>query len=110
MPRSSTRKADLQPGLRARAYDLPRAAGASSGAPKRWLAADAVTFASIYTELRPEERHAHVQGARGFVRVRLYFGLDSRSAASMPCEDVACVASSAVGVLRDHISPADFNI
>ena len=53
-------------------------------------------------ELRPEERHAHVRGARGFVRVRLYF--DSRSAGSMPCEDAACVASSAAGVLREHIS------
>jgi len=59
MPRSSPRKADLQPGLRAWAYDLPRRAGASSGAPKCWLAADAATFASIYTELRPEERHAY---------------------------------------------------
>ena len=55
-------------------------------------------------ELRPEERHAHVRGARGFVRVRLYFDLDSRSAGSMPCEDAACVASSASGVLREHIS------
>ena len=53
-------------------------------------------------ELRPEKRHAHVRGARGFVRVRLYF--DSRSAGSMPCEDAACVASSAAGVLREHIS------
>ena len=41
---------------------------------------------------------------RGFVRVRLYFDLDSRSAGSMPCEDAACVASSAAGVLREHIS------
>jgi len=36
--------------------------------------------------------------------VRLYFDLDSRSAGSMPCEDAACVASSAAGVLREHIS------
>ena len=45
-----------------------------------------------------------VRGARGFVRVRLYFDLDSRSASSMPCEDAACVASSAAGVLRSHFS------
>ena len=45
-----------------------------------------------------------VRGARGFVRVRLYFDLDRRSAGSMPCEDAAWVASSAAGVLREHIS------
>ena len=50
---SSSRKADVQPGLRVWAYDLPRPADASSGAPKRWLAADAATFASMYIELRP---------------------------------------------------------
>ena len=36
--------------------------------------------------------------------MRLYFDLDSRSASSMPCEDAACVASSAAGVLRSHFS------
>ena len=55
MLRSSPRKADVQPGLRVWAYDLPRPADASSGAPKRWLAADAATFASMYIELRPED-------------------------------------------------------
>ena len=52
-PRSSPRKAGVQPGLHVWAYDVPRAACASSGAPKRWLAADAATFVSIYMELRP---------------------------------------------------------
>ena len=68
----------------------------SAGSPRTRHARDHLL------ELRPEERHAHVRGARGFVRVRLYF--DSRSAGSMPCEDAACVASSAEGVLREHIS------
>ena len=68
----------------------------SAGSPRTRHARDHLL------ELRPEERHAHVRGARGFVRVRLYF--DSRSAGSMPCEDAACVASSAAGVLREHIS------
>ena len=70
----------------------------SAGSPRTRHARDRLL------ELRPEERHAHVRGARGFVRVRLYFDLDSRSAGSMPCEDAACVASSASGVLREHIS------
>ena len=40
--------------------------------------------------------------------MRLYFDLDSRSASSMPCEDAACVASSAAGGLHDHISRFKF--
>ena len=126
MPRSSPRKADLQPGLRSWAYDLPQRAGASSGAPKRWLAADAATFASIYAELWPASRGCH-----------LYFDLDGRrggASGSMACEppcplpsprdpvtcdrapeqpgeDTArCVAEEAAGVLRDLIAaqaPAD---
>ena len=36
--------------------------------------------------------------------MRLYFDLGSRSADSMPCDAAACVASSAAGVLREHIS------
>ena len=62
-PRSSPRKAGVQPGLHVWAYDVPRAACASSGALKRWLAADVATFASIYMELRP----ARLRG--GFLRV-----------------------------------------
>jgi len=136
MPRSSPRKADLQPGLRSWAYDLPQRAGASSGAPKRWLAADAATFASIYAELPPEERHAYevLEASRG---CHLYFDLDGRrggAPGSMACEppcprpspshpvtcdrapeqpgeDTArCVAEEAAGVLRDLIAaqaPAD---
>ena len=126
MPRSSPRKADLQPGLRSWAYDLPQRAGASSGAPKRWLAAYAATFASIYAELWPASRGCH-----------LYFDLDGRrggASGSMACEppcplpsprdpvtcdrapeqpgeDTArCVAEEAAGVLRDLIAaqaPAD---
>ena len=130
MPRSSPRKADLQPGLRSWAYDLPQRAGASSGAPKRWLAADAATFASIYAELPPEERHAYevLEASRG---CHLYFDLDGRrggAPGSMACEppcprpspshpvtcdrapeqpgeDTArCVAEEAAGVLRDLIA------
>ena len=79
-PRSSPRKAGVQPGLHVWAYDVPRAACASSGAPKRWLAADVTTFASIYMELRP----ARLRG--GFLRVcHLHFDLDGRSAGSTPC-------------------------
>ena len=53
---------------------------ASPGAPKRWLAADVTTFASIYMELRP----ARLRG--GFLRVcHLHFDLDGRSAGSTPC-------------------------
>ena len=136
MPRSSPRKADLQPGLRPWAYDLPQRAGASSGAPKRWLAADAATFASIYAELPPEERHAYevLEASRG---CHLYFDLDGRrggASGSMACEppcplpsprdpvkcdrapeqpgeDTArCVAKEAAGVLRNLIAaqaPAD---
>ena len=116
----------LQPGLRSWAYDLPQRAGASSGAPKRWLAAYAATFASIYAELWPASRGCH-----------LYFDLDGRrggASGSMACEppcplpsprdpvtcdrapeqpgeDTArCVAEEAAGVLRDLIAaqaPAD---
>ena len=76
----SPRKAGVQPGLHVWAYDVPRAACASSGAPKRWLAADVTTFASIYMELRP----ARLRG--GFLRVcHLHFDLDGRSAGSTPC-------------------------
>ena len=79
-PRSSPRKAGVQPGLHVWAYDVPRAACASSGALKRWLAADVATFASIYMELRP----ARLRG--GFLRVcHLHFDLDGRSAGSTPC-------------------------
>jgi hypothetical protein len=79
-PRSSPRKAGVQPGLNVWAYDVPRAACASSGAPKRWLAADVTTFASIYMELRP----ARLRG--GFLRVcHLHFDLDGRRAGSTPC-------------------------
>ena len=78
--RSSPRKAGVQPGLNVWAYDVPRAACASSGAPKRWLAADVTTFASIYMELRP----ARLRG--GFLRVcHLHFDLDGRRAGSTPC-------------------------
>ena len=77
---SSPRKAGVQPGLHVWAYDVPRAACASSGALKRWLAADVATFASIYMELRP----ARLRG--GFLRVcHLHFDLDGRSAGSTPC-------------------------
>ena len=70
----------VQPGLHVWAYDVPRAACASSGALKRWLAADVATFASIYMELRP----ARLRG--GFLRVcHLHFDLDGRSAGSTPC-------------------------
>ena len=93
MPRSSPRKADLQPGLRPGAYDLPQRAGASSGAPKRWLAADAATFASIYAELWPASRGCH-----------LYFDLDGRCggasgsmACEPPCPGVACFARFGAG-------------
>ena len=79
-PRSSPRKAGVQPGLHVWAYDVPRAACASSGAPKRWLAADVTTFASIYMELRP----ARLRG--GFLRVcHLHFDLDGRRAGSTRC-------------------------
>ena len=49
-----------------------------------WYLAGRATFATISNlEHRPEERHAHVRGTRGFVRVHLYFDLDGRSASSM---------------------------
>ena len=76
----SPRKAGVQPGLHVWAYDVPRAACASSGAPKRWIAADVTTFASIYMELRPARKRG------GFLRVcHLHFDLDGRSAGSTPC-------------------------
>ena len=57
----------------------------------------------MYIELRPEEWHAYevFEASRG---CHLYFDLDGRSAGSMPCEDAAWVASSAAGVLCEHIS------
>ena len=79
-PAARGRLVSNQPGLHVWAYDVPRAACASSGALKRWLAADVATFASIYMELRP----ARLRG--GFLRVcHLHFDLDGRSAGSTPC-------------------------
>ena len=96
MPRSCPRKADLQPGLRPWAYDLPRRAGASSGAPKCWLAADPATFASIYT--RSSSRHACEEASCAGVPPALRPGRSQRWLNAVPAASQrrrrACYAST----------------
>ena len=85
MLRSSSRKADVQPGLRVWAYDLSRPADASSGAPKRWLAADAATFASMYIELRPVKLdNGYVDAAAGLINLTGLLTVRSESVEDLP--------------------------
>ena len=56
---SIQRKAELPAGQRAWAYDVPRAKGATAGAPKRWLAASVDDLVDMYYKVREPERHAY---------------------------------------------------
>ena len=60
-PPSARRKAELQQGQRAWAYDLPRAHGVKAGAPKRYLSASAAQFEDVYLAFGARMRHAYVQ-------------------------------------------------
>ena len=66
-PPSARRKAELQQGQRAWAYDLPRAHGVKAGAPKRYLSASAAQFEDVYLAFGARMRHAYVQRVPPFL-------------------------------------------
>ena len=56
---SVRRQAELPPGRRAWAFDLPRASSSRSGAPKRYIAASVGEFVDVYIALAGWQRHAY---------------------------------------------------
>ena len=103
-PPSSRRKAELQPGQRAWAYDLPRAHGLKAGAPKRYLSASVAQFEDIYLAIGAPNRHAYelLEHRRA---CHLFFDLDGSCDGSGTCEKIAnCIAEEAAGVLLDLVA------
>ena len=74
-PPSSRRKAELQTGQRAWAYDVPRAHGLKAGAPKRYLSASVAQFVDVCLAIGAPKRHAYELLEHGRA-CHLYFDLD----------------------------------
>ena len=103
-PPSSRRKADVQPGKRAWAYDVPRARAMTTGAPKRYLSASVDEFIDVYLAIGAPQRHAYELLEHGRA-CHLYFDLDGHCDGSGACAKVAdCVAEEAAGVLLDLVA------